>query len=262
VLKRVVREYTREAGVRNLEREIAALCRKAARQFAEGRRKPVQIEPGDLPALLGPPRYLPEPSVEADEVGLVTGLAWTSEGGEVLHVETSAMAGKGGLILTGQLGDVMKESAQAALSYVRAREREFGIPDGFFASHELHIHVPAGAIPKDGPSAGVAMVTAIVSAATGRPVRRAVAMTGEITLRGRVLPVGGVKEKLLAAVRYGIKTVLVPQENEKDLAELPATARAKLEIVPVSAAEQVLERALADAVHVRTRVLARAASSA
>ncbi|MBI5546989.1 MAG: endopeptidase La, partial [Deltaproteobacteria bacterium] len=244
-LKRVIREYTREAGVRNLEREIASLCRKVARRVAEGRgRGRVRLEADDVAKLLGPPRYQPEPGLEANEVGQATGLAWTAAGGEVLHIEAQAMKGRGGLILTGQLGDVMKESAQAALTYIRAREKELGIPEDFFANHELHIHVPAGAIPKDGPSAGVTMACALVSAATGVPIKRSVAMTGEITLRGRVLPVGGVKEKVLAAVRQGLATVVLPADNTKDLAEIPAPVRARLSLVTARTVDDVLAVAL------------------
>ncbi len=243
-LKEVVRSYTREAGVRSLEREIASLCRKVARRVAEGKRGKVKLESKDVLELLGPPHYLGEPGLEANQVGQATGLAWTSAGGEVLHIEAQAMKGRGGLILTGQLGDVMKESAQAALTYTRAREKELGIPDEFFGSHELHIHVPAGAIPKDGPSAGVTMATALISAATGRAIKRTVAMTGEITLRGRVLPIGGLKEKVLAAARQGIGTVVFPKDNEKDLPEIPASVRHKLELVAVSTVDEVLAVAL------------------
>ncbi|HEY3450155.1 MAG TPA: endopeptidase La [Myxococcales bacterium] len=244
-LRKVIREYTREAGVRSLEREIASLCRKVARRFAEGKRGGVRLGEESVGPLLGPPHFIAEPALDRNEVGQATGLAWTSAGGEVLHIEAQAMKGKGGLILTGQLGDVMKESAQAALTYTRAREKELGIPEDFFATHELHVHVPAGATPKDGPSAGVTMACALISAATGTPLRRSVAMTGEITLRGRVLPVGGIKEKILAAARQGgVTTVVLPADNEKDLAEVPASVRAKLDLVPVRTVDEVLAAAL------------------
>ena len=243
-LKEVVRNYTREAGVRNLEREIASLCRKTARRVAEGKRGRVKLESAEVQDMLGPERYMGEPGLEANQVGQAIGLAWTSAGGEVLHIEAQAMKGRGGLILTGQLGDVMKESAQAALTFTRAREKELGIPEDFFSTHELHIHVPAGAIPKDGPSAGVTMATALISAATGRPIKRTVAMTGEITLRGRVLPVGGIKEKVLAAARYGMATVVLPKDNEKDLVEIPASVRAKLKLITAQTVDEVLAVAL------------------
>jgi len=204
-LRQIITHYTREAGVRNLERELAHLCRKVAREIAEGRRKRFFITPRNLQKYLGVPKYLPEEEMEREQPGVATGLAWTESGGEIIYVEATAMKGRGSLTLTGQLGDVMKESAQAALSYVRSRARELGIKEDIFGKIDIHIHVPAGAIPKDGPSAGITMATAIASVLTARPVRKDVAMTGEVTLRGRVLPVGGLKEKALAAKRMGIR---------------------------------------------------------
>jgi ATP-dependent Lon protease len=232
-LKALVRGYTREAGLRNLERTVAAVCRKVARKVAEGRTGKTTVTAASLPRWLGPPRFHEEGALAADEVGTVTGLAWTQAGGEVLRVEAVATRGKNGLILTGQLGEVMKESARAALTWVRARAGELGVPEGWFEDREIHIHVPAGAIPKDGPSAGVSMATALVSVATGLPVKLTVAMTGEITLRGRVLAIGGLKEKLLAAHRHGIVEVVFPKENERDLAEVPAVVRKRLRLHPV-----------------------------
>jgi ATP-dependent Lon protease len=243
-LKTVIEEYTREAGLRNLEREIGSCCRKIAVRIATGKTKPVKMTPALVRELLGVPKFRSDEALSRDEVGAATGLAWTAVGGDVLVVEARALRGKGRLQLTGQLGDVMKESAQAALTLVRSRAKELGLPPGFFEAHDVHVHVPEGAIPKDGPSAGVTMLTAMVSAFTGRPVRRDVAMTGEITLRGEVLPIGGVKEKTLAARRAGIRTVLLPAQNERDLAEIPADLRRDLKFVFVSRAEEVLANAL------------------
>jgi ATP-dependent Lon protease len=243
-LQRMIREFTAEAGLRNLEREIGSVCRKVARRLAEGRKGPVTITRGNLERYLGPPRYLAEDKLGENEVGVATGLAWTERGGEILHVEVTTMQGAAKLILTGQLGDVMKESAQAALSYARSHAEELGIDPGFAERLDIHIHVPAGAIPKDGPSAGVTMATALVSALSGRRVDREVAMTGEITLRGKVLPVGGIKEKVLAALRAGITTVVIPRQNEKDLVEIPAALRRKVTFVAVDNMRQVLDRAL------------------
>ena len=220
-LTQLISQYTRESGLRNLEREIANICRKVARKIAEGKKGPLHITPKDLYRYVGPPRYLPEEEREKDEVGVSTGLAWTESGGEILFIEATTMKGKGSLTLTGHLGEVMKESAQAALSYVRSKAPALGIKEDVFGKTDIHIHVPAGAIPKDGPSAGVTMGTAITSALTGRPVKKDVAMTGEITLRGRVLPIGGLKEKTLAARRAGIKTVIVPKRNAKDIEDIP-----------------------------------------
>ena len=243
-LQRMIREYTAEAGLRNLEREIGSICRKVARRLAEGRKGPVTITRTNLERFLGPARYLAEDKLGENEVGVATGLAWTERGGEILHVEVSTMQGAAKLTLTGQLGEVMKESAQAALSYARSHAEELGIDPGFAERLDIHVHVPAGAIPKDGPSAGVTMATALVSALSGRAVDREVAMTGEITLRGKVLPVGGLKEKVLAAVRAGITIVVLPRQNEKDLVEIPAALRRKVTFVPVENMRQVLERAL------------------
>ena len=241
---RVISEYTSEAGVRELERKLAALCRKVARKLAEGEKGPFRITPANLHRYLGPPEYVEELSQEEDEVGVATGLAWTPYGGEVLYIEVTVMEGKGNLILTGQLGEVMKESAQAALSYIRARAKELGISTKFYEKYDLHIHIPSGAIPKDGPSAGVTMAVAMISALSGRPVRKDVAMTGEITLRGRILPVGGIKEKSLAALRKGIRKVLIPEKNLKDLEDIPPELRRRIEFVPVKHLDEVLSETL------------------
>ncbi|BBO73781.1 Lon protease [Desulfosarcina widdelii] len=242
----VINEYTSEAGLRNLERELGSLCRKVARRIAEGEKGPFQITRRSLEKYLGPPRYYPEMDKEHSQVGLSTGLAWTQVGGEVLYVEASLINGKGEMILTGQLGEVMQESARAALSYARANVNLFRVKDRLFDSRDIHIHVPAGAIPKDGPSAGIAMATALISALTGRPVSKDVAMTGEITLRGRVLPIGGLKEKALGALRAGIRTVIIPQKNKKDLADIPVNVKRKLKFVPVQNMDEVLAIALED----------------
>ena len=241
----VIQSYTREAGLRNLEREIATVCRKVAREVAEGKRGLTHVTSANLHRFLGPPKFLPELEQEQDEIGVATGLAWTQAGGDVLYIECTMMRGKGGLSLTGHLGDVMKESAQAAMSYARSRGTSLGIKEETFAKHDVHIHVPAGAIPKDGPSAGITMATTLISTLTKTPVRRDVAMTGEITLRGKVLPVGGIKEKVLAARRMGIKTVIVPIKNDKDVQELPANIRRGMHIVYVDHMDQVLNVALA-----------------
>ncbi len=220
-IRMIISNYTREAGVRNLEREIANVMRKVAKKVAEGKGQGFPVNPGNLHKYLGVPKYLPESELEKDEVGVATGLAWTESGGDVLYIEATVMKGKGQLTLTGHLGDVMKESAQAALSYVRSREKTLHINPDSFSKQDLHIHVPAGAIPKDGPSAGITMATAIASALSGIPARRDLAMTGEITLRGRVLPIGGLKEKILAAKRAKLSTVILPRRNKKDLEEIP-----------------------------------------
>jgi ATP-dependent Lon protease len=243
-LKALIREYTREAGVRNLERTIASLCRKAARQIVQGNDKKVHITSRNLNTYLGPPRYRFGLAEKEDEVGVATGLAWTEVGGDVLAVEVSIMRGKGNLTLTGQLGDVMRESAQAGYTYIRSRAKELGISEDFHEKQDVHIHVPEGAIPKDGPSAGVTMATALASALSGRKVRRDVAMTGEITLRGRVLAIGGVKEKVLAAHRAGVRTVILPEENRKDLDEIPRHVRRSLRFVFVERMDQILSVAL------------------
>ncbi|MDP3937029.1 MAG: endopeptidase La, partial [Deltaproteobacteria bacterium] len=246
-LSRGITHYTREAGVRNLEREIGSICRKVARRVAEGRMRLTRVNAGNIHKYLGVPRYLPEAEQERDEVGIATGLAWTETGGEVLFVEVSVSRGRGELILTGQLGNVMKESAQAALSFTRSHTREFGIDEDVFKKMQFHVHVPAGAIPKDGPSAGITIATALISALTGVPVRKDTAMTGEITLRGRVLPIGGLKEKSLAALRMGIKTMLVPERNRKDLEEVPREVQSKLRFVFAKSMEEILQHALVDA---------------
>ncbi|HUO77228.1 MAG TPA: endopeptidase La [Thermodesulfovibrionales bacterium] len=240
----VISQYTREAGVRNLEREIANLCRKVAKRIAEGGQKNFVITPRNLHRFLGVPKYLPEEEMEKDEVGVSTGLAWTEAGGDIIYVEATTMKGKGGLTLTGQLGDVMKESAQAALSYIRSRAKGLGIKDDLFSRTDLHIHVPAGAIPKDGPSAGITMATAIASALTGKPVNKSVAMTGEVTLRGRVLPIGGLKEKTLAAKRMGINRVILPSRNKKDIEDIPKYIKKDMQFILVDTMDDVLKVAL------------------
>jgi len=227
----IIAEYTREAGLRNLERELSSICRKVARRIAEGENGITKVTAANLHKFLGPPKYPAEIEREENEVGVSTGLAWTQAGGETLSVEASVVKGRGSLVLTGHLGDVMKESAQAALTYARSKAKELGIKEDLFAQREIHVHVPAGAIPKDGPSAGVTMVTSIISALTNIPVKNDVAMTGEITLRGRILPVGGIREKTLAAMRGRISTVIIPYQNKKDLDEIPPYARKKLNFV-------------------------------
>ena len=243
-LKLIIRRYTREAGVRNLEREIAKLARKAVKEILTDGVKSIEITPDNIEKYLGVPKYRYGEAEREDQVGVVTGLAWTEVGGELLTIEGVMMPGKGKMTVTGNLRDVMKESIQAANAYVRSRSVDFGIPPTLFERKDIHVHVPEGATPKDGPSAGVAMVTAIISVLTGIPVRKDVAMTGEITLRGRVLPIGGLKEKLLAALRAGIKKVVIPEENVKDLAEIPETIKNALEIIPVSRMDEVLKVAL------------------
>ncbi|WP_419664145.1 Lon: ATP-dependent protease La [Desulfosarcina variabilis str. Montpellier] len=240
----VIREYTCEAGLRNLERELGSLCRKIARRIAEGEKGPFQVTRQSLEKYLGPPKYYPELDKEESQVGLSTGLAWTQVGGEVLYVEASIINGKGEMILTGQLGEVMQESARAAMSYARFNIGEFGVKDEIFENRDIHIHVPAGAIPKDGPSAGIAMATALISALTGRAVNKDVAMTGEITLRGRVLPIGGLKEKALGALRAGITTVIIPEKNKPDLVEIPRNVKRKITFIPVKNMDQVIDIAL------------------
>ena len=243
-LRHVIREYTREAGVRNLEREIATICRKVAREVAEGGVTALKVTTQNVHKFLGPHKFHYGTAEKSDEVGAATGLVYTEQGGDIITVEATLLRGEGKVSLTGQLGEVMKESAQAALSYVRARARRLGVDDTFASRYDVHIHVPAGAVPKDGPSAGITMAVAIASALTGRPVRKDVAMTGEITLRGKVLPIGGVKEKVIAAHRSGVKVVILPKENEKDLHEIPANVRRKLRFVFVEEMDQVLEQAL------------------
>jgi ATP-dependent Lon protease len=243
-LRGIIKDYTREAGVRNLEREIANVCRKVAKSVAEGKPGPVTVKAENLHDYLGNPRYFAETAVRTDRPGVVTGLAWTPTGGDILFVEATQMPGNKQLTLTGQLGDVMKESAQAALSYVRSQTETFGINKDFYEKTDIHIHVPAGAIPKDGPSAGVTMTTAIVSMLTGRPVKHDLAMTGEITLRGKVMPIGGVKEKVLAAKRAGIKTIILPEKNKNDLEDVPEDLRKEMEFIFVDTIDQVIKNAL------------------
>ncbi len=243
-LELLISQYTREAGVRNLEREIANLCRKVARRIAEGKDKEFKIEVKNLQSFLGVPKFLPEEEMEYDEVGVSTGLAWTESGGDIIYIEATTMMGKGSLTLTGQLGDVMKESAQAALSYVRSKATELGIKEDVFSKLDIHVHVPAGAIPKDGPSAGITIATALASVLTGMPVNKNIAMTGEVTLRGRVLPIGGLKEKTLAAKRMGIRKVIIPKRNKKDLEEIPKYIKKDMEFVYAETMDQVLKVAL------------------
>ncbi len=243
-IEKIIREYTREAGVRNLERQLATLCRKAAKAIVSKQQERVKISVKNLFRFLGTPRYRYGTAQLHDQIGVATGLAYTESGGDTLAIEVSVMEGKGQVITTGQLGDVMKESAQAALSYVRTRANDLSIAQGYLEKHDLHIHVPEGAIPKDGPSAGITMATALVSALTSRMIRRDVAMTGEITLRGRVLPIGGLKEKSLAALRAGITTIIVPKDNEKDVLEIPETVKKSITFVFVEHMDQVLHEAL------------------
>jgi ATP-dependent Lon protease len=245
-LQQLVRAYTYEAGVRNLEREVGAVCRKTARRIAEGRAYQRRVQPPLLDKYLGPPRFAHGKAEERDEVGVATGMAYTPNGGDAMAVEVSVMEGKGGLLLTGQLGDVMQESAHAALSYARANARKLGIETKRFDKVDIHIHVPEGSVPKDGPSAGVTLATALISALTGRRVRRDVAMTGEITLRGRVLPVGGVRDKVLGAYRAGIGTIILPQRNERDLLDVPGNVKRKLRFVYVQQMDEVLGAAMLD----------------
>jgi ATP-dependent Lon protease len=241
----IVRYYTREAGVRNLEREVAKVARKALRAILEGKIDKVELTSENIGDYSGVRKYRHGIGEEEDQIGAVTGLAWTEVGGELLTIEAVTVPGKGQIRTTGKLGEVMQESVQAAFSFVRARSPSYGVKPSLIGRKDIHVHLPEGAVPKDGPSAGVGMVTAIISTLTGIPVRRDVAMTGEVTLRGRVLPIGGLKEKLLAALRGGIKTVLIPAENEKDLVEIPATIREGLQIVPVAHVDEVLKLALA-----------------
>lgn len=243
-LMQVITHYTSEAGVRNLEREIANLCRKVARKIAEGKDKRYAITSHNLSRYLGVPKFLPEEEIKKDEIGVSTGLAWTETGGDIIYIEATIMKGKGNLTLTGQLGDIMKESAHAALSYIRSRARTLNISNAVFSNNDIHIHVPAGAIPKDGPSAGITMATSIASVFTGRPVHKNIAMTGEVTLRGRVLPIGGLKEKSLAAKRMGISKIIIPKRNEKDLEEIPKYIKKNIQFIPVETMDEVLKNAL------------------
>jgi len=241
----LIQYYTREAGVRNLEREIGRVSRKVARLKAEGRRVTSQITPPAVERFLGPPQFYNLEAERQNEIGVATAVAWTENGGEIMPVEVLLIEGKGNLQITGQIGNVMQESAQAALSFMKSRSRQFAIDPEIYEQVDIHIHIPEGAIPKDGPSAGITICTALISAFTGREVLREVGMTGEITLRGRVLPVGGVKEKVLAAHRAGLKTIILPARNLKDLVDVPKRARSEMKIIPVEHLDQVLEVALA-----------------
>ena len=240
----LIRRYTREAGVRNLDRELANLARKAVKEILLSKKKKVVVTEKNLPDYLGVPKFRYGETEDEDQVGVVTGLAWTEVGGELLTIEGVMMPGRGKMTVTGNLKEVMKESISAAASYVRSRAVDFGMEPPLFDRRDIHVHVPEGATPKDGPSAGIGMATAIVSVLTGIPVRHDIAMTGEVTLRGRVLPIGGLKEKLLAALRGGVKKVLIPEENAKDLVDLPASVKNGMEIVPVSRMEEVIKHAL------------------
>ena len=244
VIEKIIVEYTRESGVRELERNIGHVCRKAARMIVEGKKKTVRVTKKNLGDFLGRPKFLRTKAEKKSEIGVATGMAWTEVGGDILPTEVTVLPGKGKLILTGQLGDVMQESAQAGLSYIRSRQSRFGLSDDFYEKRDIHIHLPEGAIPKDGPSAGITMATAMISALTGQKVRSDVAMTGEITLRGRVLPIGGVKEKVLAAYREGMKLILLPKENEMDIEDIPMEVREKLSFVSVETMDEVLAEAL------------------
>ncbi len=240
-LKEIIEHYTREAGVRGLEKEISKICRKAAKELLGSRKKSIKITKKNLSDYLGNERYRFDLKNERDEIGVARGLAWTSVGGDTLSIEVNVMPGTGKLELTGKLGDVMKESAQAAISYIRANSKTLGISDNFHKTKDIHIHVPEGAVPKDGPSAGITMAAAAVSALTKTPVRNDIAMTGEITLRGRVLPIGGLKEKSLAAYRAGINDIIIPEDNKTDIDEVPQEVRDKLNFIPVSNMKTVLE---------------------
>ena len=244
VLREIITAYTRESGVRELLRQIERICRKAARQIVEGAEIPIRVTKKNLVTFLDKPKFLSTKAEKQPQVGVVTGMAWTEVGGDILPTEVSVLKGKGKLILTGQLGDVMQESAQAGRSYIRSRTQELGLADDFYETVDIHIHLPEGAIPKDGPSAGITMATAMISALTQRKVRSDVAMTGEITLRGNVLPIGGLKEKVLAAYREGIRTILLPKENQRDIEDIPEEIRGKLQFVPVAHRGEVLKTAL------------------
>jgi len=243
-LRTIIRDYTQEAGVRNLEREVANVCRKIARDVAEERPFPHQIAAKEVETLLGPPRFSQEMLQDEDQVGIATGAAWTAAGGDIMFIEVNLMPGKGNLTLTGQLGDVMQESARAALTYTRSQAEALGLDSDLFEKTDIHIHVPEGAVPKDGPSAGVSLSSALISAFTKRPIYRDVSMTGEITLRGRVLPVGGIREKALAARRAGIKKFILPKKNERDLENIPERLRQDIEFVLVEKVSEVIAAAM------------------
>src|SRR5436305_6006606 len=242
----MIQRYTHEAGLRQLEREIASICRKVARRMGEGEQGAVRVSANNLHEFLGAPKIIPEEVLKKDQIGVATGLAWTAVGGDVLFVEALRMKGKGNLVLTGQLGEVMRESAQAAYSYAKARATELQIDPEDFNTYDLHIHIPEGAIPKDGPSAGITLATALVSALSHRPVRKDVAMTGEITLRGNVLPVGGVKEKVLAARRARVTKIILPSLNQRDMDEVPKESIAEIKFIFVDNVRQVTREALKD----------------
>jgi len=245
-LKTIIRSYTREAGVRHMEREIGSICRKVATRITEGKSKLVKVDADGVKEYLGRAKYFYTEEVEerTSQAGVATALAWTPVGGDIMFVEATQMPGGRGFQLTGQLGEVMQESARAALSYVRSNADGFGVPQGFFSKNDIHLHLPAGSVPKDGPSAGVTMATALISLATGRAVRRDVGMTGEITLRGQVLPIGGVKEKVLAAHRAGLKTIILPRRNEKDLEDVPQEIRDEMKFVFANRVDEVVSAAL------------------
>ena len=243
--REIIDGYTRESGVRNLQREIAALCRKAALKFATDEdAKRVTVTAGKVSEFLGTRKYVPDEAPDRDPVGLVTGLAWTAVGGVTLEVEVAVMDGTGKLEMTGSLGDVMKESVHAAMTYIRSKASCYNLPADFYKTKDIHVHFPEGAVPKDGPSAGITICTALVSALTGAPVRRDIAMTGEISIRGRVMAIGGLKEKTMAALRHGVKTVIIPQDNVKDLDEIDQTVRGRLNFIPVKDADTVISTAL------------------
>ncbi|MGB2989450.1 MAG: S16 family serine protease, partial [Candidatus Zixiibacteriota bacterium] len=252
-LKKIINDYTREAGLRNLGREIATICRKVARMVVSGEKGKQQITPRSLEKFLGPIKFFQEIVQRAPQIGVVPGVAWTQTGGDLLFVEATKMKGKKSLTLTGYLGEVMKESVKTALSYVRSASERLGIDEDFYDKYDIHVHVPAGAIPKDGPSAGITMATAIVSLLTERPVKPKLAMTGELTLRGDILPIGGLKEKSLAAYRAGVETLIVPQQNQKDMIEIPDEIKKKLKFVFAETVDQVLEKALDKKAHRRDR---------
>jgi ATP-dependent Lon protease len=239
-ISQIISGYTEEAGLRGLDRKLAAICRKVARKVAEGQIRPSRIASGQLTKFLGPPEVLPEPERRADQSGVVTGLAWTESGGDIMYIEVRTMLGKGNLSLTGQLGDVMKESAQTVLAYIRAHTQELGLAADFFENLDIHIHVPAGSIPKEGPSAGVALLSALLSALLNCPTPKNLAMTGEITLRGQILAIGGLKEKALAALRAKITKIIIPRQNQKDLVELPQTLKKQVEFFPVDNIRELL----------------------
>jgi ATP-dependent Lon protease len=254
-LRKVIREYTYEAGVRNLERELGQLCRKTARLKAEKKRFSKTLNQNVIEKFLGPPQFYFAEAEQKDEVGVATAIAWTENGGDIMPIEVLIMEGKGNLQVTGQIGDVMQESAQAALSYLKSRVDTFNIDPDIFEEIDIHIHIPEGAIPKDGPSAGITIATALISAFTERPVRKDVSMTGEITLRGNILPIGGVREKLLAAHRAGLKTIMLPEKNAKDLVEVPKKVREDLNIIFVRHMDEVIDVALAEPVNARNRII-------